>query len=184
MEVDKVEYRLLKAKPRSKKLRSSIDFAAMVSVSFLLIIFFMLTMQLARPQAMDLGLPDKNPGCGGYGGCGLGQERVITLLLDDHNKVISYRGLLEVPDDAPKTSVYGKDGIRKEILNMAKKVNEYIATRNFRSNQGAIVIIKPSKKSNYGNLVDILDEMAIAKIPTYAVVDYFTPEEQKLLASN
>jgi hypothetical protein len=44
-----------------------------------------------------------------------------------------------------------------------------------------IVIIKPSKKSNYRNLVDILDEMAIVDVPTYAIVNDFTPEETKLL---
>lgn len=48
---------------------------------------------------------------------------------------------------------------------------------------GPIVIIKPSKKSNYGNLVDILDEMTIAKIDTYAIINDFTSEELKLLAS-
>jgi hypothetical protein len=52
------------------------------------------------------------------------------------------------------------------------------------TNEGAIVIIKPNKKSNYGNLVDILDEMAITEIPTYAIVNDFTPEEQKLLVSS
>ena len=44
-----------------------------------------------------------------------------------------------------------------------------------------IVIIKPSKKSNYRNLVDVLDEMAIVDVPTYAIVNEYTPEEQKLL---
>ena len=44
-----------------------------------------------------------------------------------------------------------------------------------------IVIIKPSKKSNYRNLVDILDEMAITGVPTYAIVNEFTPEESKLI---
>ena len=44
-----------------------------------------------------------------------------------------------------------------------------------------IVIIKPSKKCNYRNVVDILDEMAIVDVPTYAIVNEFTPEETKLL---
>ena len=46
-----------------------------------------------------------------------------------------------------------------------------------------IVIIKPSKKSNYKNLVDILDEMAIADIQTYVIVNDYTPDETKLLAA-
>jgi hypothetical protein len=44
-----------------------------------------------------------------------------------------------------------------------------------------IVIIKPSKKSNYRNLVDVLDEMAITDVPTYAIVNDYSPEEKKLI---
>jgi hypothetical protein len=51
-----------------------------------------------------------------------------------------------------------------------------------RPGQGMVVIIKPSKKSNFKNLVDILDEMAIADISAYVIVNDFTPEESKLLA--
>jgi biopolymer transport protein ExbD len=47
---------------------------------------------------------------------------------------------------------------------------------------GVIIIIKPSKKSNFKNLVDILDEMKTANIDAFTIVDDFTPEETKLLA--
>ena len=42
------------------------------------------------------------------------------------------------------------------------------------------MVIKPTEKSNYKNLVDILDEMAITSVPTYAIVD-ITPDELKML---
>jgi len=58
-----------------------------------------------------------------------------------------------------------------------KKVLEYTGNKN----KGIIVIIKPSKKSNYRNLIDILDEMAIVGVETYAIVNDFSPEETKLL---
>ncbi|SMO50093.1 Biopolymer transport protein ExbD/TolR [Flavobacterium nitrogenifigens] len=60
---------------------------------------------------------------------------------------------------------------------------EYSA-RLGRPGRGITVIIKPTQNSNYGNLVDILDEMRIANITSYAIVPQFTPEESKLLASN
>ena len=50
-------------KPRSKKLHPKVDLTAMISISFLLIIFFMVTIELAKPKSMSLGLP--NTGCGG-----------------------------------------------------------------------------------------------------------------------
>ena len=51
----------------------------------------------------------------------------------------------------------------------------------FRVNWTTPVIIKPGKKSNYRNLVDILDEMAIVGVPTNAIVNDITPEELKLI---
>ncbi|WP_298392389.1 biopolymer transporter ExbD [Flavobacterium sp.] len=167
-------------KPRSKKLHPKIDLTAMISISFLLIIFFMVTIELAKPKSMSLGLPDT--GCGGCGpiGCRLRQERVITILLDDNNKIITYQGLLEYPDDKPKTISYGKEGIRKELLTKNKIITEQLGDRN----RGAIVIIKPSKNSNFGNLVSILDEMAITNIQTYAIINDISAEENNLLAMN
>jgi hypothetical protein len=148
----------------------------------------MVTKELARPQAMDLGNPERSCGHGpDYGGCWKPDERrIITLLLDDDNKVIMYWGLLEVPNEPIKKLNYGKNGIRKELIAKNEAIEKYLLDRPYYSNRnrGAIVIIKPSKKSNYGNLVNILDEMAITKIPTYAIVNDFSPEEYKLLASN
>jgi hypothetical protein len=65
-------------------------------------------------------------------------------------------------------------------LSRKEKVLQYTGNKD----KGMIVIIKPSKKSNYRNLVDILDEMAIVNVPTYAIVNEFTPEETKLLGES
>lgn len=170
-------------KVRSKKLSTRVDLTAMVSISFLLIIFFMVTKELSKPNAMYLGLPDKDPIWDGVISCGAGTEtRTLTILLDDNDKMIVYSGLLAFPIESPKEVKYGKNGIRKELFNKNKAVQEY-SLKVGRSNRGAIVIIKPSKKSNYKNLVDILDEMAIAGIETYVIVNDYTPEEKKLLAA-
>ena len=168
-------------KPRSKKLNAKVDFTAMVSISFLLIIFYMVMVEINKPKAMNIGLPEYS--CEIDDNiiiCGPDSRRVITLLLDDENKIISYHGLLEYPDDKPKTLSYGKEGIRKELLTKNKMITEQLGDRE----RGAIVIIKPSKNSNFGNLVSILDEMAITNIQTYNIVNYFTPGENNLLAMN
>ncbi len=178
MNEESKEFRVIK-KPRSKKLNPRVDLSSMVSISFLLIVFFMVTIQLARPQAMDLGLPDKYFDHDGVIVCGGSDfRRTITLLLDGDDKVISYWGLLEAPNEQAKKLNYGKDGIRRELTRISEQI--YQLTGDYH--KGPIVIIKPSKKSNYGNLVDILDEMAITKIPTYAIINYYTPEESRLLA--
>lgn len=167
-------------KVKSKKLNTRVDLTAMVSVSFLLIIFFMLVGELSKPKIMELTLPDNGTIRCGPMGC-LGGDRIYTILLDDNDKIITYFGLLESPIISPKELHYGKNGIRKELFYINKKVHEYSVSLG-KPNNGVIVIIKPSKKSNYANLVDILDEMKIANIDSYSIVDYYTPEETKLLA--
>ncbi|MWB96350.1 biopolymer transporter ExbD [Flavobacterium sp. GA093] len=172
--------RNLPKKVRSRKMNSRVDLTAMVSISFLLIIFFMVVGELSKPKMMALGLPDYDAYTCGRVNCGAGtQNRTLTVLLDDNDKIVTYFGLIGISEISPKIVKYGKDGIRKELANKAKQVIEY--TGDYR--KSLIVIIKPSKKSNYGNLVDILDEMAITKIDTYVIVNDFSPEETKLLAS-
>jgi biopolymer transport protein ExbD len=153
----------------------------MVNISFLLIIFYMVSVELSKPKIMEPGLP--NYSCGIDDNviiCGPDSRRVITLLLDDNDKIISYQGLLEIPEEKPKTLGFGKDGIRNQLIKLNQRIIKLLGDRE----RGAIVLIKPSKKSNFGNLVSILDEMAITNIQTYAIVNYFTPEESNLLAIN
>ncbi|AWK06107.1 biopolymer transporter ExbD [Flavobacterium crocinum] len=176
----------LPQKVRSKKLSSRVDLTAMVSVSFLLIIFFMVATELRKPNVVDLSLPEKYNDeayrhvitCGN-----VDVNRIITVLLDDNNKIITYSGLFFSPIKEPTKVGYDNDGIRKILLERSNLIREYSAAIG-RPKYGPIVIIKPSKKSNFKNLVDILDEMAIGKIDTYAIVNDFTEEESKLLASN
>ncbi len=163
-------------KVRSKKQNSKVDLTAMVDLAFLLITFFMLTTSLSKPQSMDLGLPDPNEK---GDDTKVDENRTMTILMGDNNKLVRYVGLLSAPvkGGAPKDFAYGKDGIRKELLARKELVLEYTGKKD----KGMIVIIKPSKKSNYRNLVDILDEMAIVDVPTYAIVNDYSPEEKKLI---
>ncbi|MFW0735948.1 ExbD/TolR family protein [Flavobacterium sp.] len=171
----------LPQKIRSKKLSAKVDLTAMVSVSFLLIVFFMVTIELAKPKGIDLSLPHDADDfvCGPTYDVDI--NRIYTILLDDNDKIVTYSGLLSLYEN-PKSIVYGENGIRKELFETNRKIKEYL-TESGRPKSGTIVIIKPSEKSNFKNLVDILNEMAIAKIDTYAIVNDFTPEETKLLAA-
>ena len=164
-------------KVRSKKQNSKVDLTAMVDLAFLLITFFMLTTSLSKPQSMDLGLPDKEDDPLKDKPVLTDQRRTVTVILGDNDKIKWFHGLLEAPEPngKPTDAVYGKEGIRKELLKRVKSVPEIVGAK-----KGLIVIIKPTKKSTYKNLVDILDEMAICGVPTYAIVNDFSPEEKAL----
>lgn len=166
-------------KVRSKKSNSKVDLTAMVDLAFLLITFFMLTTSLSKPQSMDLGLPDKEKDTTKEKPIKVDQVRTMTIIMGKDNKIKWFHGLLEAPEPggAPTDGIYGKNGIRKEILKRVTSIPQATGDKD----KGMIVIIKPTKKSTYRNLVDILDEMAICNVPTYAIVNDITPEEQKLV---
>ena len=77
------------------------------------------------------------------------------------------------PLEKPSETTYGKDGIRKIILAKVKSVPITMGDPK----KGLIVIIKATKKSTWKNLIDVLDEMAISKVPTYAIVDIIKAED-------
>jgi len=163
-------------KVRSKKQNSKVDLTAMVDLAFLLITFFMLTTSLSKPQAMNLGLPE-NKEDQTDDDIKVDEKRTLTLLLGDNNQIQWYHGLLATPIAGPKEIAYGKNGLRKQVLKLVNEVPQLTGNPK----RGLIVIIKPTKKSTYRNLVDVLDEMAISGVESYAIVNDITPEELKLV---
>ncbi len=162
-------------KVRSKKASTRIDLTAMVDLAFLLITFFMFTTTLAKPKAMDLAMPDNSVKTSQLP---IAATRSMTVLLGSHNKVEWYMG--EPGKTAPTVDNYGKDGLRKALIENAKNVMAtHAAPDNFM-----IVVIKPSDKSTYDNLVTTLDEMSITKVQSYAIVQITPPEVEELKKQN
>lgn len=161
---------------RSKKQDASVDLTAMVDLAFLLITFFMLTTSLSKPQSMNLAMPDKDDTVEQPVQLDVADDRSMTLLLGEKNQIVWYYGLPDAPIEGPTKVGYGKNGVRKALLDKEKTV----LAKYGDPKKGLIVLIKASKKSTYRNLVDVLDEMAIAKVPTYAIVD-ITPAENAML---
>ena len=158
-------------KVRSKKLSNSVDLTAMVDLAFLLITFFMLTTTLSKPQSMNLAMPDKpdpteqtNPE---EDVIKVDEYRTITLILGTNNKLVWFKGQMKSPLEGPAVETYGKNGIRKVLIEKNRQALAYTQD----AEKGLIVIIKPSEKSKYRNLVDVLDEMIITQVQRYAIVD-------------
>jgi biopolymer transport protein ExbD len=160
-------------KVRSKKASTRVDLTAMVDLAFLLITFFMLTTTLNKPQAMDLAMPDKDQKQTDQ--LAVAASRTMTILLGSGDKIEWYIG--EPGKSAPTVEGFGKTGIRKTLLENSQKVKQTTGKDMF-------VIIKPSDKSVYKNMVDILDEMNIANIQSYGIVDISQPEIDLLKKDN
>jgi biopolymer transport protein ExbD len=161
-------------KIRSKKASTRVDLTAMVDLAFLLITFFMLTTTLSKKKAMDLAMPDNSVKTSQLP---VAATRSMTILLGSHNKLEWYMG--EAGKSAPTVDNYGKNGLRKALIDNEKQVEAtHAAPDNFM-----IVLIKPSAKSTYENLVNALDELNITNVQSKAIVK-ITPMEVADLQKN
>jgi len=157
-------------KVRSKKASTRVDLTAMVDLAFLLITFFILTTTLQKPKSMDLIMPDKedhtktDP---------IADNRSLTLLLGDNNKLEWYTGQFLKPIAGPTVTDYSKNGLRKVLEEQAKKIQE-------TAGKGMFVVIKPSSQSVYNNLVAVMDELNIMNNQYRAIVE-ITPSEIEIL---
>jgi biopolymer transport protein ExbD len=165
-------------KVRTKKMSTRVDLTAMVDLAFLLITFFMLTTTLAKPQAMDVAMPDKDKKEDQQ--LKVADNRTMTILLGSGNRIEWYMGGMEKPLEGPTVDGFGKNGIRKALIEKQKQVVGLTGDPK----KGLFVIIKPSDKSKYRNLVDILDEMKISNIQQYGIVDISAPEVELLKRDN
>ena len=137
---------------RVRRLRAStrIDMTPMVDLAFLLLTFFMLTTELSKQYVMPLTMPvppERPTDVPEIRG-----ERALSVVLGSHNKVHWYMGAEGAP------SVTSMQNIRKVLLEKRTAIKDLY------------VLIKPSDKSRYQNMIDILDEMAITEIKQFSLV--------------
>ncbi len=144
---------------KSSKLTPRVDMTPVVDLAFLLLTFFMLTTTFIKPQIMELKLPEEREDINQPK---VSEKRVMSVILDGNNKIYWYMGLT---DPEVKETDYTPDGLREILLEQNKMIDKMF------------VLIKPSDRSTYENLVDILDEIEISSIERYALVDMELEDE-------
>ena len=192
-----------KGKKKPKKHGTHIDMTPMVDLACLLLTFFMLTTVLSKPKVMEIILPEKpkeneKPP-------ELDKSRALNILLIDHDKILWYDGLADPNKTLPvlTESDFSKDGIRKVLLQRNKtlflkidKMNKDVTEGKLRiprdslesrtkrmykeDKSGPIVLIKAADGVKYRNIVDIIDEMVIANVARYTLVD-INPVEKTMV---
>ncbi|WP_316790644.1 biopolymer transporter ExbD [Pedobacter frigoris] len=147
-----------KGKNRTRKPAPSVDLTAMVDLAFLLITFFMLTTSLSKFHVVDVAKPVDMPETD------YAASRTLTLLLGKSNQVVWYKG-------AAEKAVPAKSDFRTIGAVLKKNQKAIAAMYSNDPKKYMIVIIKPTDRSVYKNLVDALDEMRIANIQSYVIDD-------------
>jgi biopolymer transport protein ExbD len=191
-------------KKRAKKHAPHIDMTPMVDLMCLLIVFFMLTTAFSKAKVMEIVLPEKikDPN---QEPPKIVASRTLNIILGPNDKIYWYPGSVKAEDynNLPPVQEidFSATGIRQMLLErnraLFKKINDFSdqvltgkivisqdslrgAIRQLKQvdDTGPIVLIKAYKKANYGNFVDILDEMNICGIARYTFVDIAWYEEK------
>lgn len=194
-----------KGKKKAKKHGTHIDMTPMVDLACLLLTFFMLTTAFNKPKVMAIILPEKpkeneKPP-------ELDKSRALNILLVEHDKILWYNGLADPNKILPTLAQtdFTKEGIRKLLLQRNKELYSKISKLNkdvvegkikiprdtlearIKRMQkddrfGPIVLIKAADSVKYRNLVDIMDEMVIANVARYTLVDI--NQVEKMMVKN
>ena len=167
---------------KGKKLSTRVDLTPMVDLGFLLITFFIFTTTMSQPTAMKLILPDDKVKPEEQNKAK--ESGALTILMGDDNHIYYYEGQLK-PDASNflSASYNGENSIREIIMKKKLQVRS-IARDPSDPEKDLVIVIKPSSKCNYKNVIDILDEMSINVVKKYALVDIFDIEEQLVKKSD
>ena len=162
----------LRGQSRTTTLSPRVDMTPMVDLMFLLITFFMLTTTLAKQSAMKIAMP---LGGENIGHLPISAPRTLNLCLGSGNKIQWYMGNDKEPLTTPSEVNFGSSGLRKVLKDQMVLVQKSLK-------KDLIVLLKPSDKSSYKNMVDALDELEITGVKTYMVVDTSPKDVVRMMA--
>jgi biopolymer transport protein ExbD len=180
------------SKLRAKKSSTHIDMTPMVDLAFLLLTFFMLTTTFSKPKTMEINMPIKPPP--DFKPPEI--TNALTVLLTDKDKIYWYYNAFKPDTTTLQSTDFSPNGIHKMLLDYNKEVFEKVREQQKRLEKREIadttykrlrieimgdkkaltVLIKNDDKAKYRNIVDMLDELNIASVGKYAIVDISQPE--------
>lgn len=146
--------------PQLKKSSTRTDLTPMVDLGFLLITFFVFTATITQARVQQLNMPDTRPT---KTPLEVTADKTLTLVLINQDSVCWYNG-----DDSTNIHFtnYGANGVRSVI----QEKKNYVGKKYGKPDE-TFVIIKPTGSCNYGNVVNVLDEILITDIKSYMLLD-------------
>jgi biopolymer transport protein ExbD len=170
----------------------------------------MLTTAFSKAKVMEITLPDKIKDPEKQEAPKISASRTLNIILGPDNKIYWYPGMVKEEDfnNLPpvRSTDFSPTGIRELLLERNRalfmKIDDFnqqvvsgklvltqdsvrgaISQLKSDDDTGPIVLIKAYKTANYGNFVDILDEMNICGIARYTFVDIAWYEEKMVEAA-
>jgi len=156
---------------RSKKYSLRIDMTPMVDLGFLLITFFVMTVQLSKPAVVNLNMPKDGPEMP------VGKSKAMTILLDKGAAAYYYEGdwqqaLKESRIIKTNLSIAGGIGAR------IREKQQWLDQNDSKEGRmGLMLIIKAGTGASYSNVVDALDEALINAVKKYTLLSASQDEQ-------
>ncbi len=145
----------------TRKQHIRIDMTPMVDLGFLLITFFIFTTSMAESKTADLYLT-----AGEQPTTNIGESNVLTVLLTGGDSIYYYHGKWEDAMRNQEVELSSYDvakGIGNAIRNKQKALGNKSAD--------LMLLIKPTERSTYNNLMNVLDEVLINDVKKYAIME-------------
>ena len=154
--------------PRIRRRTLRVDFTPLVDLGFLLITFFVFTSTMSTPTAMTAMWPKDGDSTR------IAESGAITIIPDAEN-IWYYTGDIAT---AQLRRMNANDMHQlRGIMAAAKQIHQEAGRL-----QKMMVVIKPSGQCNFKTVVDVLDEMTIGGVASYAITDLTAHERNILLA--
>ncbi len=148
-----------------------VDLTPMVDLGFLLVSFFVFTSTMANPKMLSLFLPDEK-----------GTHRPIpesgaVTLIANRDGIYYYNG--QTPGTLQDVHFYGnnqKNELRTTLLGLKQALIK--ANGN---DEKMVAVLKLSDQAQFGQLVDLLDEMTICDLHRFSIGELSEQEKSLLL---
>jgi biopolymer transport protein ExbD len=149
-----------KRRHKKRRLGVRIDMTPMVDVAFLLLIFFMVTTVFRTPQALEINLPPKDVQIP------IAQNHILFIKVLGGPAGSGDKMFWNMGDDKGKPS-----GLTLTQLPPVIKSHH-------TADDKLVVVIKIDKEASFHNMVDIIDELDLAKMTRFSMAP-MTDEEKK-----
>ncbi len=128
---------------KKKRVGFHLDMTPLVDITFLLLTFFMFTTTMAQPQVMEMSYPPE-----GGTTIDVADDKLIEIRVDKDGEIFYNLGT-DQPEQIEMKEL--KDRVVEENLKKGK-INEMIT------------VLIPHKNAEYGEIVQILDELNLAEM--------------------
>lgn len=133
-------------KKKMRRLGIRIDMTPMVDIAFLLLTFFMLTSVFRRPQTMEINMPPKDVEVE------VGESNLLTLRVVADGAIFWNMGI-----ETPQKVEF------KDLRRLLEERNAF--------NPKLVTLIKVDRKSKYHYMVDVMDELQMARVNRFSLAE-------------